>query len=123
MTLITQGTAVAVTPTQVNGFTGQFNSLVIDPNTPQNRALLLTTDTHIKGTTTTHVAIIDTNTATQIGPAINLAGQPADTAVIWSDDGDLNLTPGPPSSPQRPGQNRRHHHLLTTIDLSTGAKV
>ena len=52
------------------------------------------------------MAIIDTNTATQIGPAINLAGQPADTAVIWSDDGDLfNLTPRATLITTRPGQN------------------
>jgi hypothetical protein len=85
--VITQGTAVAVTPTPVTGFTGQFDSLVLDPDTLQDRALLFTTETDTKGTTTTHVAIIDTSTATQTGPAINLAGQPADSAVIWSPDG------------------------------------
>jgi hypothetical protein len=115
VTLITQGTAVAVTPTQVNGFTGQFNSLVIDPNTP-DRALLFTTDT-IKGTTT-HVAIIDTNAATQIGPAINLAGQPADTAVIWSDDGD----PTPQATLITTGLDKTGATIttLTTIDLAAG---
>ena len=83
--VIDRGTASAVTPIPV---TGTFDALVFEPNNLQDRALLVTTETNTKGATTTHVTIINTDTATPIGPPINLAGQPADTAIIWSDDND-----------------------------------
>ena len=98
--VIDRGTVSAVTPIPV---TGTFDALVFDPDPLHNRALLLTTDT-VKGITT-HVTIINTDTTTPIGPPIDLTGQrikligqPADIAIIWSDDDDP--TPKPPSSPQ-----------------------
>ena len=64
------------------------------------------------------MAIINTNTATQTGPSINLAGQPADTTVIWSDDGTR-------ATLITTGLDKLGATIttLTTIDLSTGATV
>jgi hypothetical protein len=113
--VIDRGTASAVTPIPV---TGTFDALVFEPNNLQDRALLVTTETNTKGATTTHVTIINTDTATPIGPPINLAGQPADTAIIWSDDND----PTPQATLITTGLDKTGATIttLTTIDLAAG---
>jgi len=64
------------------------------------------------------VTIINTDTATPIGPPINLAGQPADTAIIWSDDND----PTPQATLITTGLDKTGATIttLTTIDLAAG---
>lgn len=115
--VIDRGTASAVTPIPV---TGQFDALVFDPNTLHDRALLFTTETDTKsGATITHVTIIDTDTATPIGPPINLAGQLADTAIIWSDDDDPTPQATLITTATKPGTTTTIT-TLTTIDLAAG---
>ena len=114
--VIDRGTASAVTPTPV---TGTFDSLVFDPDPLHNRALLITTETDTKGATITHVTIINTDTATPIGPPINLAGQPADTAIIWSDDNDPTPQATLITTATKPGTTTTIT-TLTTIDLAAG---
>ena len=99
--VIDRGTASAVTPIPV---TGQFDALVFDPNTSTTAPYCSPRKPTPNGATITHVTIIDTDTATPIGPPINLAGQPADTAIIWS------IRPHPPSHPHHHGDQTWHHH-------------
>jgi hypothetical protein len=75
--------------------------------TPTGRAVLTTTDPDLVGSSSTHIAVIDTTTGTQLGQTFNLSGQLSVGPVFTNNHRWVWLTTHLPGS-------------LTIIDIGAG---